>query len=49
MGHVDVTQLLLKHGADTEAQDEDKCTPVTSGVEVRVCGSCSRPSHIRRG
>ena len=27
-GHVDVTQLLLKHGADTEARDDDKCTPL---------------------
>jgi ankyrin repeat protein len=27
-GYMDVTQLLLKHGADTEAQDDDKCTPL---------------------
>jgi ankyrin repeat protein len=27
-GHMDVTQLLLRHGADTEVQDDDKCTPL---------------------
>ena len=27
-GHVDVAQLLLEHGADIEAQDDDKCTPL---------------------
>ena len=27
-GHMDVTQLLLKHGADTETQDDDKSTPL---------------------
>ena len=27
-GNVDVAQLLLEHGADVEAQDDDKCTPL---------------------
>jgi ankyrin repeat protein len=27
-GHMDVTRLLLEHGADLEAQDDDKCTPL---------------------
>ncbi len=27
-GHVGIAQLLLKHGADAEAQDYDKCTPL---------------------